>query len=118
MSNLLSNAVKFTKDGGAIGVDVKWDDEKVTISVSDNGPGIPEDEIQRVFDHLFRGRINVEDPDNPIDGTGLGLALTKTVVEQHGGFIWVNSEEKQGSTFYFSLPRDSTPKTGSLRKGA
>jgi signal transduction histidine kinase len=118
MSNLLSNAVKFTKDGGAIGVDVKWDDEKVTISVSDNGPGIPEDEIQRVFDHLFRGRINVEDPDNPIDGTGLGLALTKTVVEQHGGFIWVNSEEKQGSTFYFSLPRDSTPKTGSLRKSA
>jgi signal transduction histidine kinase len=118
MNNLLSNAVKFTKEGGHISVGVSWDDDQVTISVSDNGPGIPEDEIQRVFDYLFRGRINVEDPDNPIEGTGLGLALTKTVVEQHGGRIWVNSEENQGSTFHFSLPRDPTPGTGSLRKNA
>lgn len=116
MNNLLSNAVKFTNEGGHIGVNVNWDDEQVTIAVSDNGPGIPEDEIQRVFDYLFRGRINVEDPDNPIEGTGLGLALTKTVIEQHGGRIWVNSEENQGSTFHFSLPRDPTPGTGSLRK--
>jgi signal transduction histidine kinase len=116
MNNLLSNAVKFTDEGGLINVDVNWDDEQVTIDVSDNGPGIPEDEIPRVFDYLFRGRINIEDPDNPIEGTGLGLALTKTVVEQHGGRIWVNSEENQGSTFHFSLPRDPTPETGSLRK--
>jgi signal transduction histidine kinase len=116
MSNLLSNAIKFTKPEGEISIGVKWDDDQATISISDNGPGIPEDEISRVFEHLFRGRINVEDPDNPIEGTGLGLALAKTVIEQHGGDIWVESEEGKGSTFSFSLPREPTPKTGSLRK--
>lgn len=116
MSNMLSNAVKFTHPGGLISISVDWDDEQVTISVSDNGPGIPQDELPRVFEHLFRGRINVEDPDNPIDGTGLGLALSKTVIEQHGGRIWVTSDESQGSTFSISLPREPTPKTGSLRK--
>jgi len=116
MSNLLSNAIKFTKLEGEITISVIWDDDQATISISDNGPGIPEDEISRVFEHLFRGRINVEDPDNPIEGTGLGLALAKTVIEQHGGHIWVESEEGKGSTFSFSLPREPTPKTGSLRK--
>jgi signal transduction histidine kinase len=116
MSNLLSNAIKFTKPEGQITIEVKWDDDQATISVNDTGPGIPEDEIPRVFEHLFRGRINVEDPDNPIEGTGLGLALAKTVIEQHGGNIWVESEEGKGSTFFFSLPREPTPKTGSLRK--
>jgi len=118
MSNIMSNAVKFTQPGGHISLSVEWDDEQVTISVSDNGPGIPEDELPRVFEHLFRGRINVGDPDNPIDGTGLGLALSKTVIEQHGGRIWVTSDESHGSTFSFSLPRKLTPKTGSLRKEA
>jgi signal transduction histidine kinase len=116
MANLLSNAIKFTGEGGQISVDVTWDDDEICFSVKDNGPGIPEDEIGRVFDHLFRGRITVEDPHNPIEGTGLGLALAKTVIEQHGGRIWVESEWGKGSTFSFTLPREPTPKTGSLRK--
>lgn len=116
MSNLLSNAIKFALQGGRIRVHARWDDEEVVVSVNDDGPGIPEDEIPRVFEHLFRGRLAVQDPSNPIEGTGLGLALAKTVIEQHGGRIWVNSQEGQGSTFYFSLPREPTPKTGSLRK--
>jgi two-component system NtrC family sensor kinase len=116
MANLLSNAIKFTGEGGLIHVDVKWDDDEICVSVKDNGPGIPDDEIGRVFDHLFRGRITVEDPHNPIEGTGLGLALAKTVIEQHGGRVWVESELGQGSTFSFTLPREPTPKTGSLRK--
>lgn len=115
MSNLLSNAIKFTGPKGIIFVAVDWDDEEIIISVKDNGPGIPEDEIPRVFEHLFRGRVTVQDPNNPIEGTGLGLALAKTVIEQHGGRIWVESKEEEGSTFSFALPREPTPKTGSLR---
>ena len=115
-SNLLSNAIKFCKDGARIEIKVRSDEDEVIISVIDDGPGIPEDEIPRVFDHLFRGRVTVMDPNNPIDGTGLGLALAKTVVEQHGGRIWVTSKENEGSTFSFSIPRERTPKTGSLRK--
>ncbi len=114
MSNLLSNAIKFTDDGGKIQVTAKWDDDLITVSVKDNGPGISEDEITKVFDHLFRGKAAFQD-NNPIEGTGLGLALAKTVIEQHGGRLWVESKEGQGSTFSFALPREPTPKTGSLR---
>lgn len=116
MSNLLSNAIKFTEEGGRITVGVHWDEDTVTLHVTDTGPGIPEDEIPRIFEHLFRGRVTVRDPSNPIEGTGLGLALTKTVVEQHGGKIWVTSKAGEGASFHVLLPREPTPKTGSLRR--
>jgi signal transduction histidine kinase len=115
VTNLLSNAIKFTQPSGHISIKVEWDDDQITVHVQDNGPGIPEDELPRVFDHLFRGRVTVSDPNNPIEGTGLGLALSKTVVEQHGGRIWVTSKEGEGSTFHFTVPWEATPKTGSLR---
>lgn len=116
VNNLLSNAIKFSEDAGIIEVAVEWDEEQILVNIIDNGPGIPEDEIPRIFEHLFRGRVTVRDPNNPIEGTGLGLALTKAVVEQHGGRIWVTSEEGKGSTFHFTLPWEPTPKTGSLKK--
>jgi signal transduction histidine kinase len=116
INNLLSNAIKFTEDGGNIEIRIDWDDECITVSVKDDGPGIPEDEISRIFEHLFRGRVTVRDPNNPIDGTGLGLALSKTVVEQHGGSIWVDTTEQEGSTFFFTLPWEPMPKTGSLKR--
>ena len=115
MTNLLSNAIKFSGEGAKIEVTVHWDDEEAVVSVMDDGPGVPEEEIPRIFEHLFRGRITVQDPNNPIEGTGLGLSLAKTIVEQHGGRIWVETEEGEGSTFSFALPREPTPKTGSLR---
>jgi signal transduction histidine kinase len=117
MANLLSNAIKFTEPGGTIKLWIDWDEDRVNLHVADNGPGIPEDELPRVFEHLFRGRVTVRDPNNPIEGTGLGLALAKTVVEQHGGKIWVTSKAGEGATFHVSLPREPTPKTGSLRRG-
>jgi signal transduction histidine kinase len=116
MTNLLSNAIKFTPKGGRIQIESKSDDEQVLVSVTDDGPGIAPDEIPRIFEHFFRGRVAVQDPNNPVEGTGLGLALAKTVIEQHGGRIWVTSEEGSGTTFYFSLPREAVPKTGSLKK--
>ncbi len=106
MTNLLSNAVKFTDPGGRISVEFEWDDDQVIVRVSDDGPGICDEELPLVFDHFFRGRAVVRDPSNPVEGTGLGLALAKTVVEQHGGKIWVESTEGKGSTFSFSLPRE------------
>ncbi len=116
MSNLLSNAIKFTPDEGNIEIKVQWDDERVLVEVSDDGPGIAEDEIPHIFEHFFRGRLTFDDPNNPIEGTGLGLALAKTVIEQHGGRIWVRSNEGEGTSFFFALPREAIPKTGSLRK--
>jgi len=103
--NLLSNAIKFTDPGGEIDVNFEWNDEEIIVHVSDNGPGICDEELPRIFEHFFRGRIVVSDPKNPIEGSGLGLALAKTVVEQHSGKIWVESCEGKGSTFSFSLPR-------------
>lgn len=116
MTNLVSNAIKFTPPNGEVDIKVEWDDESVLVEVNDNGPGIAEDELPHVFDHFFRGRVTVDDPNNPIEGTGLGLALAKTVIEQHGGRIWVRSNEGEGASFFFSLPREAIPKTGSLKK--
>mgnify|MGYP006298657505 CR=1 FL=1 len=115
ITNLLSNAIKFTDPGGLIRIELDWDEDQVQVNVIDNGPGIAEDEIPRVFDHLFRGRNAIRDPNNPVEGTGLGLALAKTVVEQHGGRIWLTSTVDEGTSFHFTLPWEPTPKTGSLR---
>ncbi|MBN1265498.1 MAG: GAF domain-containing protein [Anaerolineales bacterium] len=115
ITNLLSNAIKFTDPGGLIQIKLSWDEDYVQVDVIDNGPGIVEDEIPRVFDHLFRGRNAIRDPNNPIEGTGLGLALAKTVIEQHGGRIWLTSCVDEGTSFHFTLPWEPIPKTGSLR---
>ncbi len=115
ITNLLSNAIKFTDPEGLIRIELSWDEDQVQVDVIDNGPGIAEDEISRVFDHLFRGRNAIRDPNNPVEGTGLGLALAKTVIEQHGGRIWLTSVIDEGTSFHFTLPWEPTPKTGSLR---
>ena len=105
LSNLLSNAVKFTGDGGQIevGADQMTDGTQVRVWVKDNGVGIPSEEIGGLFEkyrQLTSGKISEH------KGTGLGLVICKTIVEAHGGKIWVESEEGKGSTFYFSLPRN------------
>ncbi len=97
--NLLSNAVKFTPDGGRVGVRADQKNGEVTIAVSDTGAGIAPDELGLIFREFgqtasARGH----------EGTGLGLALAKRLVELHGGRIWVDTEVGQGTTFTFSLP--------------
>ena len=99
--NLLSNAIKFTKSGGEINVEIKTDDENVFISVIDTGIGIPIEMQEKIFDRFTQVdratyRENV--------GTGIGLALVKSIVELHNGNIELKSELNKGSTFTVSLP--------------
>jgi signal transduction histidine kinase len=100
--NVLSNAVKFTPAGGSVTVATARVDGEVHVSVTDTGPGIaPEDQV-RIFEEFQQTDVGVEQR----EGTGLGLALSKRLVELHGGRIWVESELGHGSRFVFTLPRE------------
>jgi len=101
IQNLIENAIKYTPSGGTVTVALKHDKNEIELSVQDSGVGIPEDQKERVFTKFFRGAnvIRME-----TEGTGLGLFITKNIIEAHGGRIWFESEKDKGSTFYFSLP--------------
>jgi signal transduction histidine kinase len=98
--NLLSNAVKFTPDGGRIAVSGGRDSDHVTVRVQDTGTGIAIDDQQRIFDEFRQAKGGSSGG----EGTGLGLSVTKALVELHHGRIWVDSEVGRGSTFSFTLP--------------
>jgi signal transduction histidine kinase len=98
--NLLSNAVKFTADGGTIDVVAGREGDQALVRVRDSGVGIAADDQARIFEE-FR---QVGDRTAASEGTGLGLTLTKALVELHGGRIWVQSDVGKGSTFSFTLP--------------
>ena len=98
--NLLSNALKFTPEGGRIHVRAAPRDGLVEISVSDTGVGIAPEDQEAVFEE-FR---QVGTAAKKVEGTGLGLALSRKFIELHGGRIWAKSQLGQGSTFTFTLP--------------
>jgi two-component system phosphate regulon sensor histidine kinase PhoR len=101
--NLVHNAVKFSPDGGDVVVRAVAERDTVVVSVEDHGVGIPRAAQDRVFERFYkvdRSRLRA----GAGGGTGLGLAISRHVVEAHGGRIWVTSREGQGSTFSFSLP--------------
>jgi signal transduction histidine kinase len=98
--NLLSNAVKFTPPGGVVDVSAARVNGEVRISVADTGPGIAPEDHQRIFEEFQQAEAGVEQR----EGTGLGLALSKRLVELHGGRIWLDSDLGRGSTFVFTLP--------------
>jgi two-component system phosphate regulon sensor histidine kinase PhoR len=101
--NVLTNAVKFTPDGGSIRITVDNVARGVVLSVADTGIGIPDDEQPRVFTRFFRSSLSVR---AEIQGAGLGLALARTIVEQHGGTIDLVSAEGEGTTVTMVLPAD------------
>jgi signal transduction histidine kinase len=98
--NLLSNAVKFTPVGGVVDVRTAHVNGEVRVSVADTGPGIAPEDHERIFEEFQQTEAGIEQR----EGTGLGLALSKRLVELHGGRIWVDSEFGKGSTFVFALP--------------
>ena len=99
IANLIHNAIKFTAAGGRITVTSRVLKEAVAVDISDTGSGIAKEDQSRVFERFYKG-----DKARAGEGTGMGLAIAKHVVEAHGGNIWVESEEDKGSTFSFSLP--------------
>ena len=108
IQNLLSNAIKYTPDGGKIRVSLSLDEKKnVILKISDTGYGIPANQQDKIFSKLFRAD-NVIGKDT--EGTGLGLYIAKSIVEQVGGKLWFESEENQGATFYVALPLHKTKK--------
>ena len=102
LSNLISNAIKYSPNGGEIRVIGKTSDTEVIIAVADQGKGIAENDQPFVFDRFYRAQDSATQKQS---GTGLGLYLAKVFIEAHRGRIWLESDGKSGSTFYFSLPR-------------
>jgi len=100
--NLIGNAIKFTSEGGAIAVRLNTTAHRIVIRVTDDGPGIAPEDLAHVFDHFYRAQAPAEEA----DGTGIGLALTKELVEIHGGCITVESpvEDGKGTCFRVELP--------------
>lgn len=99
--NLLSNALKYTPVKGQISITVSKDKTNAKIAVGDTGFGIPKEQQDKIFTKLFRAD-NVKEKET--DGTGLGLYIVKSVVEQFGGKIWFESEEGKGTTFFINIP--------------
>jgi len=101
MVNLLTNANEYCPEGASIQVGAKRTGNQVEISVKDNGPGIPSDQLEHIFDRFSRGEAGMT---QRVAGTGLGLAISKSLVELHGGTIAAESVQGRGSTFRFRLP--------------
>ena len=102
MVNLLSNAVKFTPAGGKVTIEAKIKKDGLTVSITDTGIGVRPEEQERIFDAFYQASAGTT---GKSPGTGLGLSLTKHLVEQHHGQIWVESEGVgKGSRFSFTIP--------------
>lgn len=100
--NLISNAIKYSPNGGVIRIDGAYDDHWVTVRVRDQGIGMSNSEREHVFERFYRADSSLS---RRTQGTGLGLYLTKAIVEAHGGWVEVDSAPGRGSTFAFTLPR-------------
>lgn len=102
INNLVENAIKYTASGGGIWVNVRGDDDRVLINVTDTGIGISPDDLKHVFQKFYRADNSQT---RTVGGTGLGLYLVKQRVEAMGGKVWAESSFGEGSTFYLSFPR-------------
>ena len=114
LTNLINNALRHTHAGGNVMVEARResDSDSVVVDVRDTGEGIPPDDLPHIFERFYRGE---KSRSRSTGGAGLGLAITKGIVEAHGGRLWVQSEVGKGSTFSFSLSRtpiNVTPEAG------
>ncbi len=103
--NIISNALKYSPEGGQVTFSIKEEDEKIVVSISDEGVGIPKENIGKIFDRFYRVD---KARTRKLGGTGLGLAIAKEMVNVHGGMIWAVSEEGKGTEISFSLPYEQS----------
>jgi len=101
IKNIFDNALKYTLPGGKVSISLKKDEKEIEVQIQDTGVGIPQEQQRKVFTKFFRGdnAIKIE-----TEGTGLGLFMSKNIIEAHGGRIWFESREGKGSSFYFTIP--------------
>ena len=101
IQNLLDNAIKYTMDGGRVDIELGKTDSDIVLCIADQGIGIPADQQKNLFERFFRARNAVK---QYTDGSGLGLFIARSVMDRHGGKIWFESKEGEGSKFYISIP--------------
>ncbi len=102
INNIITNAIKYSNDGGIISIHAEDKDNEVHLSIKDNGIGMTQDQLERLFDEFYKADESRHD----FESSGLGLPIAKRIVEKHGGKIWVKSEGiGMGSTFHFTLPK-------------
>lgn len=112
LANLIDNAMNYTPAGGHIKVSMEYSNGLVRVSVADTGVGVPESQIPHIFNKFFRGSnvIHLQ-----TDGTGLGLYISKNIIETHGGTISITSQEDHGTTVSFVIPLDPNPTANELK---
>ncbi len=101
LANLVDNAIKYGRPQGSVVVSGKMAGDKIEVSIQDDGPGIPAESLDRIFERFYRvdkARSREQ------GGTGLGLSIVKHIVQNHGGEVWARSEQGKGATFFFTLP--------------
>jgi signal transduction histidine kinase len=101
IENLLENAIRYTLPGGSITISLNLREKELEFSIQDTGIGIPKKEQKNIFTKFFRASNAIK---TETEGSGLGLFVSKNIVEAHGGKIWFESQEGKGSTFYFTIP--------------
>jgi len=101
MDNLIDNACKYSEEGTDVVVSAHHEDDNLIISVADHGIGIATEELERVFDRMYRVEQRLSAGG---EGLGLGLSICKGLIEAHNGRIWAESKLRKGSTFYITLP--------------
>ncbi|HLA49120.1 MAG TPA: ATP-binding protein, partial [Candidatus Saccharimonadales bacterium] len=112
LQNLIDNAIKYTPQG-TITISLTGDNSTVQLQVSDTGGGIPEEDIPHLFQKFYRVDSSMT---RSIGGTGLGLYISRKLIEMYNGHIWVESQLGKGSTFFINLPRLSVEQALSMQK--
>ncbi len=112
LTNVISNAVKFTPEGGSISVSLRKRGRQGLIAITDTGKGINQEDIPKVFDRFS----HIESIEHHSEGSGLGMTISKSIIERLGGEIWIESELSKGTTVFFTLPRSGRVQGDQLEK--